>query len=86
MYKDNAGAITDLCIECDGRGFQWKTGRILSRRTGEEIATTYTQGSACMACMGSGKQSVINMRKKASKLGFLLVFLWLFIFWFVLQL
>lgn len=52
-----------LCTSCDGRGFDWKQGEIISRRDGSSVATTYTQGDDCKACGGSGKCGLGPMSK-----------------------
>ena len=43
------------CIECDGKGFHWAEGKIISRVDGHEIATTRKQGPRCERCKGSGE-------------------------------
>jgi hypothetical protein len=51
---DNASATCDLCTNCDGRGFHWRIGKIVSH-SGAVIADTLTQGDMCVKCYGSGK-------------------------------
>lgn len=47
----------NCCPRCSGRGFDRQLGKILNRRTGEEIATTYQRGPNCSMCGGSGQLS-----------------------------
>lgn len=46
---------SNLCPHCSGRGFNWQTGKIVSRRDGSEVATTYKKGPNCEMCDGTGQ-------------------------------
>jgi RecJ-like exonuclease len=60
---------SERCRTCEGRGFQWKHGKILSRVDGSEIAHTYRQGDACLSCYGTGKRPVITIQLKQALKG-----------------
>lgn len=55
MVKDYSGVTSNICTHCDGKGFHWKEGKILSRRDGSEVATTWTHGPKCEPCHGTGE-------------------------------
>jgi RecJ-like exonuclease len=75
------------CQFCSGRGFKWKTGKILSRHDGSEIAKTYQQGETCQACQGSGEQPIITIQLKQALTGAALLIIPVFgIIWFLLHL
>lgn len=50
--------INDLCGKCDGRGFHWQAGEIVSRETGTTLARTYRQGETCAKCRGTGRRDL----------------------------
>lgn len=54
-----------ICHNCNGRGFQWVKGEIVSRRNGQSIANTYAHGPRCNSCLGSGQ--VENAANKFSR-------------------
>jgi hypothetical protein len=46
--------ICELCTNCDGRGFHWRIGKIVSH-SGAVIADTLIAGDMCVRCYGTGK-------------------------------
>jgi len=44
--------INDLCVKCDGRGFQWVKAKWRSR----PHKIDYYQGPKCLPCNGTGKK------------------------------
>lgn len=52
-------AILTICLQCDGRGFQWKAGDVRSRRTGEQWQSHVVQGDRCSHCKGTGEAGIL---------------------------
>lgn len=51
------GGAKRLCLECGGKGFHWKPGVIVSKRTGEVIADIVEAGERCESCSGTGQDA-----------------------------
>lgn len=64
--------VSELCPECDGKGFHWKRGQILSRVDGSVVADTSTRGDMCVRCWGDGHYHRANMPAGAIIKGVLL--------------
>lgn len=63
----------ELCLTCDGKGYLWKHGKIISRRDGSEVAHTYAKGDACLTCFGTGRQPLISLPVKRAAINFAFV-------------
>lgn len=49
------------CHKCNGRGFLWREGKILSHRDGSVRANFYSQGQACNECFGTGVVPTVSI-------------------------
>ena len=86
MPAPEIAPMANACPACQGRGFQWKQGKILSRRDGSEVAHTYTRGDACLKCYGSGIDSRLVMSLKGILWGAVCCLPLLALLWFIMQL
>lgn len=68
-----------FCDKCNGRGHRWVEGKIISRRDGHEIATTYKDGGKCQACGGTGEVGLYLVTRRVAQ--FLIVFTVLYFAW-----
>lgn len=69
---------TNRCLHCEGRGYHWKRGEIISHRTGVAIADFHTRGATCEVCHGTGKPpSLMTNKQVIGKVAALAVIGWL---------
>jgi RecJ-like exonuclease len=67
-----------FCAKCEGRGFHWVEGKIISRRDGSEIASTVS-GNKCQACGGTGEVGLYLVTRRVAQ--FLIGFTVLYMAW-----
>jgi RecJ-like exonuclease len=72
-----------ICLSCNGRGFHWVEGKIVSRRDGSEIATTYKDGGACEACGGTGEVGLYFVSRRFAQI--IIIFTLAYMAWQLLR-
>lgn len=70
---------TVFCEKCNGRGHRWAEGKIISRRDGSEIATTFRNGGRCEACQGTGEVGLYLVTRRVAQ--FLIAFTIIYFAW-----
>ena len=56
-----------FCVHCNGRGFNWVEGKIISHRDGSEIART-VRGDKCPHCGGTGEVGLYLVTRRVAQI------------------